>query len=242
VIIVRSLVFNFLFYAVLVVYLMVAMPVLALPRWGILGLARLWGRTNLVLLRVVCSIDVEWRGVEKIPHGALLVAAKHQSAWETFALLTLFGDPTFILKRELMWLPIFGWCLWRGEMVPIDRGGGKQALTKMAARARAALSEGRQIIIFPEGTRRPPGAEPAYKFGIAHLYAEGDAPCLPIALNSGLFWPRRKFLRYPGTVIVEILEPIAPGLTRDAFFERMQTAIETATARLVQEGTANRNA
>ena len=241
-IIVRSLVFNFLFYAVLAVYLMVAMPVLALPRWGILGLARSWGRTNLVLLRVVCGIDVEWRGVEKIPHGALLVAAKHQSAWETFALLTLFGDPTFILKRELMWLPIFGWCLWRGEMVPIDRGGGKQALTKMAARARAALSEGRQIIIFPEGTRRPPGAEPAYKFGIAHLYAEGAAPCLPIALNSGLFWPRRKFLRYPGTVIVEILEPIAPGLARDAFFERMQTAIETATARLVQEGTANRNA
>jgi 1-acyl-sn-glycerol-3-phosphate acyltransferase len=240
VIIVRSLVFNFLFYAVLAVYLMVAMPVLALPRWGILGLARLWGRTNLVLLRVVCGIDVEWRGVEKIPHGALLVAAKHQSAWETFALLTLFGDPTFILKRELMWLPIFGWCLWRGEMVPIDRGGGKQALIKMAARARSALAEGRQIIIFPEGTRRPPGAEPAYKFGIAHLYAEGVAPCLPIALNSGLFWPRRKFLRYPGTIIVEILDPIVPGLDRDVFFERMHTAIETATARLIRETKADR--
>jgi len=190
----------------------------------------------LWMLRVICGIYVEWRGLEKIPHGALIVGAKHQSLWETFALLILFPDPAFIVKRELMWIPMFGWCLWRGEMIPVDRGAGKQAMAAMNARARAALEEGRQIIIFPEGTRRPPGAEPRYKYGIAHVYAEGAAPCLPIALNSGLFWPRRRFLRYPGTVRVEILDPIPPGLEREAFFLRLQREIESATARLIAEG------
>jgi 1-acyl-sn-glycerol-3-phosphate acyltransferase len=233
--IIRSILFNFLFYVVLVAYLAVALPCLLLPRRAILRLAQHWARTNLALLRLVCGISVEWRGRDRIPPGTLLIAAKHQSAWETFALLTLFGDPTYILKRELLWIPFYGWCAWRAGMIPVDRGGGKPALIAMAARARAALLAGRQIIVFPEGTRRAPGAEPKYKFGIAHLYAEGVASCLPIALNSGLFWPRRKFLRYPGRITVEILEPIAPGLAMDAFFARLQREIEDATARLIAE-------
>jgi 1-acyl-sn-glycerol-3-phosphate acyltransferase len=105
----------------------------------------------------------------------------------------------------------------------------------MSARAREALDDGRQIVVFPEGTRRPAGAEPRYKIGIAHLYAQGAAPCVPIALNSGLFWPRRKFMRYPGTIAVQVLDPIAPGLPMDAFFARLQQDIETATARLIAE-------
>jgi 1-acyl-sn-glycerol-3-phosphate acyltransferase len=236
VIIIRSVVFNVLFYLVLVPYLMVAMPTLLLPRWGIIRLAQHWGRVNLHLLRIVCGITVEWRGLEKIPAGAFLVAAKHQSVWETFALLTLFRDPTYILKRELLWLPLFGWAAWRAGMIPVDRGGGKPALAAMAARVRDALAAGKQIIIFPEGTRRPPGAEPKYKFGIAHLYGEGVAACLPIALNSGLFWPRRQFLRRPGTITVEILDPIAPGLAIDDFFARLQRDLEAATARLIAQG------
>ncbi len=234
---VRSVLFNLLFYLNLAVFLIfLALPSLVLPRWGILGVAKLWGRANLWLLRTVCGIRVEWRGLEKIPHGALLVASKHQSTWETFALLPLFADPTYILKRELMWIPLFGWCTWRGGMIPVDRGAGKPALAAMTQRARRELARGRQIIIFPEGTRRPAGAEPRYKHGVAHLYAEGGVPCLPIALNSGLFWPRRRFMRYPGTVTVEILDPIPPGLDRDVFFERLQQEIETATARLIAEG------
>ncbi|HEX4553962.1 MAG TPA: lysophospholipid acyltransferase family protein [Xanthobacteraceae bacterium] len=235
-IIIRSVVFNVLFYLVLAAYLMVAMPTLLLPRWGIIRLAQHWGRVNLHLLRIVCGITVEWRGLEKIPAGAFLVAAKHQSVWETFALLTLFRDPTYILKRELLWLPLFGWAAWRAGMIPVDRGGGKPALAAMAARVRDALAAGKQIIIFPEGTRRPPGAEPKYKFGIAHLYGEGVAACLPIALNSGLFWPRRQFLRRPGTITVEILDPIAPGLAIDDFFARLQRDLEAATARLIAQG------
>jgi 1-acyl-sn-glycerol-3-phosphate acyltransferase len=236
VIIIRSVVFNVLFYLILVPYLMVAMPTLLLPRWGIIRLAQHWGRVNLHLLRIVCGITVEWRGLEKIPAGACLVAAKHQSVWETFALLTLFRDPTYILKRELLWLPLFGWAAWRARMIPVDRGGGKPALAAMAAHVRDALAAGKQIIIFPEGTRRPAGAEPKYKYGIAHLYGEGIAACVPIALNSGLFWPRRQFLRYPGTITVEILDPIAPGLPIEVFFERLQRDLEAATARLIAQG------
>jgi 1-acyl-sn-glycerol-3-phosphate acyltransferase len=236
VIIIRSVVFNVLFYLVLAAYLMVAMPTLLLPRWGIIRLAQHWGRVNLHLLRIVCGIRVEWRGLEKIPAGAFLVAAKHQSVWETFALLTLFRDPTYILKRELLWLPLFGWAAWRAGMIPVDRGGGKPALAAMAVHVRDALAAGKQIIIFPEGTRRPAGAEPKYKYGIAHLYGEGIAACLPVALNSGLFWPRRQFLRYPGTITVEILDPIAPGLAIDQFFERLQRDLEAATARLIAQG------
>ncbi len=238
VIVVRSIAFNALFYLALLGYLVVALPTLLLPRRGILRLAQHWARTNLALLRVVCRIDVDWRGLQNIPPGAVLIAAKHQSAWETFALLTLFRDPTFILKRELLWIPFYGWFASHAGMIPVDRGGGKAALVGMTARARAALGQGRQIVVFPEGTRRPPGAEPRYKIGIAHLYAQGAAPCVPIALNSGLFWPRRKFMRYPGTITVEVLEPIAPGLPMDAFFARLQHDIETATARLVAQAEA----
>ncbi len=231
----RSLVFNALFYLVLAVHLVAAIPTLAMPRAAILALARHWARVNLALLRAICGITVDWRGREKIPPGAILVAAKHQSAWETFALLTLFAEPTFILKRELLWIPFYGWYARHAGMIPVERGGGKPVLVAMAAHARAALAQGRQIVVFPEGTRRPPGAEPAYKYGIAHLYGECSAPCVPIALNSGLFWPRRKFMRYPGTIAVEVLDPIAPGLPVDEFFPRLQRALEAATARLIAE-------
>lgn len=233
---IRSLVFNVLFYLNLLVLLIAALPTLLMPRRAILTMAKVWGLTSLWLLRIVCGMKVEYRGLEKISAGGCIVAAKHQSTWETFALVPWFDEPTFLVKRELMWIPLFGWYMWKGGMVPIDRGARAQTIPAMMERARAAMREGRQIIIFPEGTRRAPGAEPAYKFGVARLYAETGAPCLPIALNSGLFWPRRKFLRYPGTVVVEILDPIPPGLDTQEFFAKLQGSIEQATARLVVEG------
>jgi 1-acyl-sn-glycerol-3-phosphate acyltransferase len=236
VITIRSILFNLLFYLNLAILLIAAIPTLVLPRPAILGIAKLWGRTTLWLLRFVCRIDVEWRGLEKIPAGGILVAAKHQSTWETFALITLFPDPAFVIKRELLWIPFFGWYAWHGGMIPVDRGAGKAALSGMTEHARKALAEGRQIIIFPEGTRRPAGADPKYKFGVAHLYAGAGVPCVPIALNSGLFWPRRRFLRFPGTVRVEILDPIPPGADRNMFFAKLQDEIEAATARLIAEG------
>ena len=235
-IIIRSVLFNLLFYLNLAFHLLATLPTLLMPRRAVIEVSKSWGRASLWLLRVICGVKVEWRGLEKIPPGPLLVAAKHQSTWETFALLPLFADPAFIVKRELMWLPFFGWCLWKGGMIPVDRSAGKEALVAMTELARQALLAGRQIIIFPEGTRRPAGAEPKYKFGIAHLYAEGVAPCLPIALNSGLYWPRRRFLRYPGTIRVDILDPIPPGLDKQVFFERLQRDLEAATAELLAKG------
>jgi 1-acyl-sn-glycerol-3-phosphate acyltransferase len=229
----RSILFNILFYLNLAVHLVAAMPALLMTRHQIIALAKSWARSSLWMLRVICGITVQWKGLEKIPVGKLIVASKHQSVWETFALITLFADPTFIVKRELMWIPFFGWCMWKAAIIPVDRGARSVALAAMTKLAKVELDRGRQLIIFPEGTRRAPGAEPAYKYGVAHLYAETGAPCLPIALNSGMIWPRRSLLRYPGTVRVEILDVIPPGLGRQQFFERLQSEIETATARLI---------
>jgi 1-acyl-sn-glycerol-3-phosphate acyltransferase len=233
---IRSILFNVLFYLNLLLHMLLAMPTMVLPRSVFMVLVRSWARVSLWLLRVTCGIKVEWRGLEKLPQGAFIVASKHQSTWETFALITQIAEPTFILKRELMLIPLFGWCLWKGGMIPVDRGARAKALPAMIARAKAKLMAGRQIIIFPEGTRTAPGAEPRYKSGAAYLYEECGATCVPVALNSGLFWPRRALRRRPGTVIVEILDPIPPGLNRAECLVRMQAAIEPATARLVEEG------
>ncbi|MCX7295760.1 MAG: 1-acyl-sn-glycerol-3-phosphate acyltransferase [Hyphomicrobiales bacterium] len=237
-ILVRSIIFNVLFYLNTLILLIVALPTFFLPYRAIIWVAKTWGRINLFLLRVVAGVKIEVRGRDKIPTGPILVAAKHQSAWETFALVPLFDNPVFIVKRELQWIPVFGWLMIKGRMVPVDRSAGSQALAEMAERARIELADNRQLIIFPEGTRRAAGAEPRYKFGVAHLYAAEGVPCVPIALNSGLFWPRRSIRRIPGTVVIEILDPIPPGLEKDVFYKRLQSDIETATERLIEQGRA----
>ena len=237
-IVVRSVLFNILFYLNTIVFLIIGLPTFLMPYQAIVEVAKTWGRANLFLLRLVAGVKFELRGRDRIPPGALIVASKHQSAWETFALMHLFASPAFVMKRELLWIPVFGWLMFKGRMVGVDRSAGMRALIGLAAAARAELARGRQLIIFPEGTRRPVGAEPAYKSGIAFLYAQAGVPCLPIALNSGVFWPRRSILRRPGTVVVEILDPIPPGLDKKAFIARLEQAIEPATARLVAEANA----
>jgi 1-acyl-sn-glycerol-3-phosphate acyltransferase len=232
----RSVLFNALFYANLIVHMIAALPSLALPYPIQRAFIRSYARSSLWLLRAVCGTKVQWRGLEKIPQGACIIACKHQSLWETFALYAVLDDPTYIFKRELIWIPLFGWHMWKAGFIPIDRSAGLAALARMTARAQKELERSRQVIIFPEGTRRPPGAEPSYKPGIVHLYGKASVACVPVALNSGLFWPRRSLWRFPGTVLVEALDPIAPGLDKRTFFTRLQTALEEATARLVAEG------
>jgi len=236
--IVRSLLFNVAFYANLILWLIILIPGALVPRRQFMELVKMWARTSVWLLRVVAGTRVVITGQEKIPAGGALVAAKHQSFLETFALLPLLDDPTYILKRELMWIPFFGWYLAKARCVPIDRKAGSMALVQMTARAKEEAQHGRQIIIFPEGTRRPPGAPPAYKYGVAHLYQNLGFPCVPIAMNSGLYWPRRQFIRRPGTVRIEVQDPIPPGLAREAFFKLVQERIETASNRLLEEGRA----
>ncbi len=232
----RSLIYNVLFYALLVLWFIVAIPTFAMPRSAILTLARIWAGQNSWLLRVVCNVRVEYRGVDKIPKGPLLVASKHQSMWETFGLLRFFDQPLYILKRELTQIPFFGWYVLKAGMIAVNRSAGGRALLKMVRQASDEVRHGRQLIIFPEGTRRPVGATPQYKPGIAQLYASCRVSCLPIALNSGLFWPRRTFMRYPGTLVVEFLDPVPPGLPRDEFLARISAVIEDATTRLVETG------
>ena len=233
VIVLRSVAFNVLFYLNTIVFLIIGLPTFVMPYQAIVEVAKTWGRANLFLLRVVAGVKFELRGRENIPPGAIIVASKHQSAWETFALMHLFESPTIIMKRELLWIPVFGWLMMKGRMVGVDRSGRVQALIRMAERARAELAHSRQLIIFPEGTRRPVGATPDYKSGVAFLYSNTGVPCLPVALNSGMFWPRRSILRRPGTVVVDILPAIPPGLDKKTFLARLEHDIEMATARLV---------
>lgn len=230
----RSAVFNVVFYINMITLMIVAIPTLVMPRAALCFLVRTWSTTSLFWLRIICGTKVEFRGLENIPAGGFLVASKHQSLWETFALFQIFKDPAFILKRELQWIPVFGWLTAKHRSIAVNRSGGSAALQDMNRRASEQAHNGRQILIFPEGTRRAPGAEPAYKFGIAHMYDTIAMPCVPVALNSGLFWPRRKFLRYPGTIIVEVLEPIAPGLPKAEFLALLQERIEQASSRLLQ--------
>jgi 1-acyl-sn-glycerol-3-phosphate acyltransferase len=234
----RSLIFNVLFYVVLVLLCIIAIPALALPRSALLVVQAAWASISLFLMRVICNIRIEFRGIEKIPVGPLIIASKHQSFWETFALVRFFDQPLFILKRELMMIPVFGWLLKKAGMISVERGGGPRSLIKTLKRAAAEVKQGRQLVIFPEGTRTAPGAPPAYKAGVAQIYAESAVPCLPVALNSGLFWPRRTFMRYPGTLVVEFLDPLPPGLPRDEFMARLRDQIETATNRIVEAARA----
>ena len=231
----RSALFNILFYANLIGLMLAGLPALAMNRHAVFSLARMWAKSSLWLLRVICGTNSEFRGIENIPEGGFIVAPKHQSIWETFALCLYVRDFSFILKRELTWIPVFGWYLKRAEQIAINRSTGSAALAEATARAKEILAADRQLFIFPEGTRRPVGAKPIYKYGVAHIYAQSSAPCLPVALNSGLFWPRRSFLRRPGTVVVEFLPPIAPGLERDAFFNLLRNNMEEATNRLIEE-------
>ena len=231
----RSLLYNVAFYVTLVLFLVLGFWFFFTPRaWSMWALKQ-WGRASVWLLRIICGTRMEVRGREHIPVGAGLIAAKHQSSWETFAIISLFADPAMVLKRELRWIPLFGWFMYKFRMIAVARSAGASAMKAMIADAKAAIADQRQILIFPEGTRRPPGAEPDYKPGAAALYGQLGVPCVPMALNSGLFWPRRKFWRYPGTIIVEFLPAIPAGLPRREFSARLETAIETATGRLEAE-------
>ncbi|MBV8474373.1 MAG: 1-acyl-sn-glycerol-3-phosphate acyltransferase [Hyphomicrobiales bacterium] len=231
----RSLVFNLAFYANLIVLMIIGLPVVLFGRHGVFALARLWGTISLWLLETICGLRVEFRGLENIPKGGYILASKHQSFLETFSLLEQAPDFAIVLKKQLVYIPVFGLYLVAARQIAIDRSRGRNAMAQIIAQAGAVLRGGRQTIIFPEGTRRPPGAPPRYKQGVTALYAATDAPCLPVALNTGLFWGRRGFTRRPGVAVIEYLPPIPPGLPREVFADRLERTIEDACARLNAE-------
>jgi len=229
----RSAAFNLAFYTMSVAAVIAATPALFMPRRFTHGAIRWWSRTTLWLLRVLAGTNCEVRG--KLPDGAVLVASKHQSMWDTIAMTAILDRPAMVLKRELLWIPFYGWYAQKARMIAIDRGAASQAIRRLIAQGKAALAEKRPIVIFPEGTRSAPGAKLDYKPGVAALYRQLDIDCVPAAVNSGLFWGRRGFLRHPGTIIVEFLEPIPAGLDRKSFMETLETRVEAAAARLLTE-------
>jgi 1-acyl-sn-glycerol-3-phosphate acyltransferase len=232
----RSLLFNVAFYLNTFIQIIFYMPVLLLPRRYIWIVVRSWAASTQWLLKHICGVDHEIVGFEKIPPGGIIVASKHQSAWETFTIAAMLPDPTFVLKRELQWIPLFGWYTMKARLIPVNRGAKQAALDQIAEGARERMKDRRQVIIYPEGTRRAIGAPPTYKYGVAHLYGELGVPCVPVALNSGLYWPRRSLRFQPGTIRMEVLDPIEPGLDRTEFLKQLESRIEAATARLVEIG------
>ena len=237
----RSLAYFVAFYVNTALFLVFGSWLLAAPRrWAMEGL-RLHARASLWLLKVICGTHVEVRGRDKLPPGACLVASKHQSAWDTFALIPVFRDPAMVMKAELGWIPLYGWFSHKFQHIFVRRDKGPSALKALIRDARDRAAQGREIIIFPEGTRRPPGAQPDYRPGFIALYEGLGLPCVPVALNSGLFWPRRSIMRYPGTVVIEVLDPVPPGLPRAQARAVIQEKIETACALLVAEARAKPN-
>lgn len=234
-IVVRSIIFDVTFYLWTALIAILALPVLVASERGAIRISALWAVVSLLLLRLIVGLTYEVRGSNNLPKGAVIVALKHQSAWDTIALWALLKSPAIVLKQSLAAIPVFGWYMKRGKAIIIDRNTGAKTLKPMVATARSAAAQGRPIAIFPEGTRTPVGSRGSYLPGVAALYMQLGLPVVPVALNSGLFWGRRSWLRRPGRIVVEFLPAVEPGLNRRQFMSELEQRIERATSMLVAE-------
>jgi 1-acyl-sn-glycerol-3-phosphate acyltransferase len=234
----RSFFFNVGWYAGTTIIAIVGSPILLLPRRFVVAWSLFWIDFCLWWLRITCRLTHRVGGLENMPAGPVIFACKHQSSWETLAFSRLFPGAATVMKRELVLIPIVGWAMARAGNIAVERGDGSKALRGLVKHAKATLAEGRSILIFPEGTRVAVGDERPYQVGTAALYRQLGVPVVPVALNSGLFWGRRKFIKRPGVIDVEILPAIPPGLSRDAFMTTLRERIEGATGRLVTSATA----
>lgn len=223
----RSLLFNLVFQAATLLMGLASLPLLLGPRRLAHGTVRLWARFVLGALGVIAGLRYRVEGLEHLPQaGPLLVAAKHQSAFDTIVWLTLVPDAAYVLKRELLRIPIYGWFARKAGMIAVDRAAGAAAMRGLVRDGRQALAEGRQVVIFPEGTRMPPGVAGRYQPGVAGLVAGTDVPVLPVATDSGRFWGRNAFLKHPGRITVRILPPLTAGLAGRALVTALRDRIE----------------
>jgi len=226
----RSALFMAWFLVLTAVMAIIFLPLLAAPRKATVWMARHWASASLWVLRVLAGVGE--RRIGEAPKGGVLVASKHMSMWDTLALYLALDDPGIVLKRELLRIPFYGWYLAKAAAIPIDRSAGADALRHMTHAAKQVLAQGRPILIFPEGTRKKPGMPPDYKPGVAGLYNLLGVVCVPVALDSGRYW--QGFFKYPGTISLQFLDPIQPGLKRAAFMRELEERIETATRDLLK--------
>ena len=197
------------------------------------AMAKFWCRSNLAYLRVIAGVKTKVSGQENIPEGGCIIAAKHQSDWDVFSIFPHTGRPAYIVKKELMRIPFFGWAARSLDCIEVDRKKGAEAIPLMMKQAHAAIARGCRIVIFPEGTRKAPLAPADYRQGIVRLYLELNVPVVPVALNSGLFWGRNSLVIWPGTAEAKFLPPIEAGLSADVFQERLKKAIESESDALI---------
>lgn len=230
---VRSLIFTLWLYLSMPLFAVGLSPALLMPHGVAMGVIKLWARFVLFGLRWIAGVKVEVRGLEHRPTGPALIAAKHQGMLDVIAPFAFLDDACFVMKKELMPLPFFGWFAWKTKMIAVDRAAHAKALKDMVRQTRTRLAEDRQILIFPEGTRTTPGEPADYKPGVAAIYRDVEAPCWPIATNSGVHWPAHGFKRYPGTVVFEFLPPIPAGLKRAEFMKQLESRIEGASTALL---------
>lgn len=235
---VRSAVFNALFFGVTAFGVLGGLALLPFPRRFIRRYVQGWAKLMLWLLRIVCGIRLRVTGAENLPTGPAVIAAKHQSAYDTIVWLALLPDPVYVLKQELLRIPVWGTLARKYGAVAVDRAGGAGALKRMVKEASAAAAEGSQIIIFPEGTRTAPGQRVPYQPGVVALGAAVGRPIIPAATDSGMFWGRRAFAKRPGTLTVAVLPPLPMGLPRAQLLARMEDVIETESERLLPPGCA----
>ena len=235
----RSILFVVWLYGGMAVIGIGALPTMLLPRRFASRAIGLYAQYIRAGLWLICGVRVELRGREHIPDGPLLIAGKHQAMLDVFIPFILFRDPAVIMKRELLWYPALGWYALKTKMIAIDRAGTSKTLKMMIRQGKACVADGRQILIYPEGTRTRPGASPDYKAaGLTALYNALDVPVLPLATNSGLCWKARGLTRRPGLVVYEAQPVIPAGLNRKDMYARLQEELETASARLLEEGLA----
>ena len=228
----RALAFYIAFFGVTALLGVAGLPLLLAPRRWVMRLGRVWARCVLAVLKAIVGLDGEVRGFEHIPSGPAIIAMKHQSAWDTLILPVILDDFAVVVKRELFFVPFYGWYAARAGSIAIDRRGGAGALRHMVAAARKAVAAGRPVVIFPEGTRTAPGQRLAYQPGVAALYQALAVPVVPAAVNSGLFWGRRSFVKRAGRITLAFLEPIPPGLPRREMISVLESRIEAATSAL----------
>ena len=230
---IRSLIFVVLFYLWSLIFSICAIPLLIAPSSWMARALPIWTYGILFLLRVICGIKVEVRGKQYIPKGPALVAPKHQNMLDVFAEFAVLPHSIFVMKKELVWIPFLAWYGLKLGCIVVDRDAHAKALRKMVADAKLRFQKSRQLVIFPEGSRGEPGVAGDYKPGIAALYRDLEVPVHPVATNSGVHWPKHGFMRKPGTIVFEYLEPIPPGLKRGEFMRILQERIETASNKLL---------